>query len=98
MITVDESKFKWSDVTLYDKDGNIIGTAKNVLVTENDDLCKGHRLTDSEPLLLSYYKDSNKAISFTVELPLKDRIKLRFMSAINNIKIKFFPSYRFRER
>jgi hypothetical protein len=94
MITVDESKFKRSDVTLYDKDGNVIGTAKNVLVTEDDDLCKGYKLTDSESLLLSYYKDSNRAISFIVELPLKDKIKLRFMSAISNIKNKLFPSYR----
>lgn len=38
MITVDESKFKRSDVTLYDKDGNIVAIAKNVLVTEDDDL------------------------------------------------------------
>jgi hypothetical protein len=94
MITVDESKFKRSDVTLYDKDGNVIGTAKNVLVTEDDDLCKGHKLTDSESLLLSYYKDSNRAISFIVELPLRDKIKLKFMSAISNIKNKLFPSYR----
>jgi uncharacterized protein YacL (UPF0231 family) len=94
MITVDESKFKGSDVTLYDKDGNVIGTAKNVLVTEDDDLCKGHKLTDSESLLLSYYKDFDRAISFLVELPLRDKIKLRFMLAISNIKNKLFPSYR----
>jgi hypothetical protein len=94
MITVDESKFKRSDVTLYDKDGNVIGTAKNVLVTEDDDLCKGHKLTDSESLLLSYYKDFDRAISFLVELPLRDKIKLRFILAISNIKNKLFPSYR----
>jgi uncharacterized protein YacL (UPF0231 family) len=94
MITVDESKFKGSDVTLYDKDGNVIGTAKNVLVTEDDDLCKGHKLTDSESLLLSYYKDFDRAISFLVELPLRDKIKLRFILAISNIKNKLFPSYR----
>jgi hypothetical protein len=94
MITVDESKFKRSDVTLYDKDGNVIGTAKNVLVTEDDDLCKGHKLTDSESLLSSYYKDFDRAISFLVELPLRDKIKLRFILAISNIKNKLFPSYR----
>lgn len=94
MITVDESKFKRSDVTLYDKDGNIIGTAKNVLVTEDDDLCKGHRLTDSESLLLSYYNDFNRAISFIVELPLKDRIKLRFIMLMHDIKNKLFPSHK----
>lgn len=94
MITIDESKINRSDVTLYDKDGNIVGTAKNVLVTEDDDLCKGHRLTDSESLLLSYYKDSNRAISFIVELPLRDRIKLKFIMLIHDIKNKLFPSYR----
>lgn len=99
MITVDESKFKRSDVTLYDKDGNVIGTAKNVLVTEDDDLCKGHRLTDSESLLLSYYNDVNRAISFIVDLPLKDRIKLKFIMLMYDIKNKLFPSCRIqRER
>lgn len=96
MITIDESKINRSDVTLYDKDGNVIGTAKNVLVTEDDDLCKGHRLTDSESLLLSYYSNPIRAISFLVELPLRDRIKLKFMLAISNIKNKLFPSHRLR--
>jgi hypothetical protein len=76
MITVDESKFKRSDVTLYDKDGNVIGTAKNVLVTEDDDLCKGHRLTDAESLSLLNFRSCNKTVSFTIEpifKPLKDR-------------------------
>lgn len=38
MITVDKSKFKHSDVTLYDKDGNVIAIAKNVLITKDDEL------------------------------------------------------------
>jgi hypothetical protein len=76
MITVDESKFKRSDATLYDKDGNVVAIAKNVLITKDDDLCKGHRLTDAESLSLLNFRSCNKTVSFTIEpifKPLKDR-------------------------
>lgn len=62
MITIDESKFKRSDITLYDKDGNLIGIAKNVIITEEDD--DSYTLTDSELSLLNYY--NNKTFSFTI--------------------------------
>jgi hypothetical protein len=77
MITVDESKFKRSDVTLYDKNGNVVTIAKNVSITkDDDDLCKGHRLTDAESLSLLNFRSCNKTVSFTIEpifKPLKDR-------------------------
>lgn len=91
MITIDESKYKCSDVTLYDKNGNPIGIAKNVIITEEDD--DSYTLTDSElSLLKDYY--NNKTFSFIVELPLRDRIKLRFIMLMHDIKNKLFPSYR----
>ena len=63
MITIDESKFKRSDVTLYDKDGSPIGIAKNVIITKEDD--DSYTLTDSElSLLKDYY--NNKTFSFTI--------------------------------
>jgi hypothetical protein len=76
MIAVDEYKFKRSNVTLYDKDGNVVTIAKNVLITEEDDLCKGHKLTDIESLSLLNFRSCNKTVSFTIEpifKPLKDR-------------------------
>jgi hypothetical protein len=77
MIAVDEYKFKRSNVTLYDKDGNVVAIAKNVLITkDDDDLCKGHRLTDAESLSLLNFRSCNKTVSFTIEpifKPLKDR-------------------------
>lgn len=64
MITIDESKFKRSDVTLYDKDGNLVGVAKNVVIAKEDD-DSSYTLTDSElSLLKDYY--NNKTFSFTL--------------------------------
>jgi hypothetical protein len=76
MIAVDEYKFKRSNVTLYDKDGNVVTIAKNVSITKDDDLCKGHRLTDAESLSLLNFRSCNKTVSFTIEpifKPLKNR-------------------------
>lgn len=70
MITVDKSKLKRSDVTLYDKDGNVVAVAKNVLITKDDDLCKGHRLTDTESLSLLNFRSCNRTVSFEL---LEDR-------------------------
>lgn len=89
MITADE----YSNVTLYDEDDNVVATAKSVTITPEDDLCKGHRLTDLESLSL-YYNDYNRALSFIVDLPLKDRIKLKFIMLMYDIKNKLFPSCR----
>lgn len=70
MITVDKSKLKHSNVTLYDKDGNVVAIAKNVLITKDDDLCKGHRLTDAESLSLLNFRSCNRTVSFEL---LEDR-------------------------
>ena len=70
MITVDKSKLKRSDATLYDKDGNVVAIAKNVLITKDDDLRKGHRLTDAKSLSLLNFRSCNRTVSFEL---LEDR-------------------------
>ena len=70
MITIDKSKLKCSDATLYDKDGNVVAIAKNVLITKDDNLCKGHRLTDAESLSLLNFRSCNRTVSFEL---LEDR-------------------------
>jgi hypothetical protein len=72
MITVDESKFKRSDATLYDKDGNVVAIAKMFSITKDDDLCKGHRLTDAESLSLLNFRSCNITVNFK-PFELKDR-------------------------
>lgn len=72
MITIDKSKLKHSNATLHDKDGNVIGIAKNISLTKDDDLCKGHRLTNTEYLSLFNFCGFSMELKFE-PLELEDR-------------------------
>ncbi len=92
MITFDESKFKRSDVTLYDKDGNPIGVAKNVIISSEDD--DSYTLTDSEvSLLKNYYNNKTFAFSINTKLSFKEKVKQKFALLKDNIKARFFHPY-----
>ncbi len=92
MITFDESKFKRSDVTLYDKDGNPIGIAKNVIISSEDD--DSYTLTDSEvSLLKDYYNNKTFAFSINTKLSFKEKVKQKFNLLKDNIKDRFFHPY-----
>ena len=92
MITIDESKFKRSDVTLYDKAGNPIGIAKNVIITKEDD--DSYTLTDSElSLLKDYYNNKTFSFSINTKLSFREKIEQKFILLKDNIRDRFFHPY-----